>query len=190
MLSSLRPALEHLATYQAVPQRMLSELLRGAWNRPDDTLQALLDHHLVRQASGTSGAYVLGRKGKKLLGYKRLDYEPSPDAVRLAILKQHAVALLAYGNWQLDAGDRRVDRGDLAFRLPGGERAYLRCTLKDMPVGELKLMLDRYVHNSRVATEKVVITARRPERYRGYLEGEFVSAVYFVPPSIYDPLDA
>ena len=90
----------------------------------------------------------------------------------------------------LDEGDRRVDQGDLAFRLPGGERAYLRCTLKDMAVGELKLMLDRYVHNSRIATETVVITARRPERYRSYLEGEFITAVRLIPPSIYDPLDA
>ena len=190
MLSRLQPVLEHLATYQAVPERTLLELLRGPWNHPDDTLQVLLDHHLIRRAQGKSDAYILGRKGRKLLGYKRLDYEPSPDAVRLGVLKQHVIELLSHGNWQLDEGDRRVDQGDLAFRLPGGGRAYLRCTLKDMSVGELKLMLDRYVHNSRIMTETVVITARRPEKYRSYLENEFITAVHLVPPAIYDCLDA
>ena len=192
MLSSLRPALEHLATYQAIPKRMLSELLRGFWERPDDNLQALLDHHLTQLAEGTTGAYVLGRKGKKLLGYKRLDYEPSRDSVRLAVLKQHVIALLAYGNYQLDESDRLVYKGDLAFTTPEGGRAYVRCTLKDMSVRDLKLMIDRYVHNPVIATEKVVITARRPEEYRTLLENEFLlmRAVRLIPSSIYDYLDA
>lgn len=189
MLSRLQPVLEHFAAYQAVPGRTLLELLRGPWNRPADNLQVLLDHHLIQRAKGKSDAYILGRKGKKLLGYKRLDYEPSQDSVRLGVLKQHVIELLSHGNWQLDEGDRRVEKGDLAFHIPGGERAYVRCTLKDISVGELKLMIDRYVHNPRIATEKVVITARRPERYRGYLENEFISAVHLVPPSIYDYLD-
>lgn len=190
MHSSLRPALEHLATYQAVPKRMLSELLRDSWNRPDDNIQALLDYGFIKQAGGKAGVYILGPKGRRFLGYKRLDYEPSRDSVSLSVLKHHVIDLLSHGNWQLDENDQLAYKGDLAFNTPNGGRAYVRCTLKDISVAELKLMVNRYVQNPILSTEKVVITAERPERYRDYLEKERIGAVHFMEPSIYKYLDA
>lgn len=190
MLSSLQPVLEHLATYQAVPKRALLELLGGSWNRPDDNIQTLLDYGFIKQAGGKSGVYILGPKGRKLLGQKRLDYEPSQDSVRLGILKQHVIKLLSYGEWQLDEDDQLAYKGDLAFNTPNGGRAYVRCALKDVSVAELKLMVNRYVHNPILSTEKVVITAERPERYYDYLEKEHIGAVHFMELSIYKYLDA
>lgn len=189
MLSSVQPVLEHIAAYQAIPRSMLKELMPGPWNEPTDNPQALLDRRLIQPAKGKSNAYILGRKGRQLLGQKRLDYEPSPNSVSLAILKQRVITLLSYGNWQLDESDRSLIKGDLAFTTPRG-RAFVRCTLKDMPVAELALMRARYLDTQTYSNNRVVITARYPERYRAYLEKEFTSKVEVVNPSIYDVLDA
>lgn len=189
MFSSVQPVLEHLATCQAIPRSLLKELLPGPWSEPTDNPQALLDRRLIQPAKGKSNAYILSRKGRQLLGQKRLDYEPSPNSVSLAILKQRVITLLSYGNWQLDESDRSLKKGDLAFSIPNGGRAFVRCTFKDMSVGELAQMLARYLDDEKFK-DRVVITARCPESYRTYLEKEFIFKVKIVNPSIYDLLDA